>query len=220
MELCEGGDLFERIKERKFYPENEAAVVVKSIASALATAHQNGIMHRDIKPENILLASKDSDTDVRVADFGSATKFRAGGKLMKLLEARALSSLIVFLFYFTIGHKLNQLIGSPLYISPSVLQHSYGPEADLWSLGIVLYVMLCGVPPFWGRTTAEIFHSIQNTPLNLNRGRLKLVSKEAKDLLAILLARDGSGTLTALEILSKKFFLILRLQNVKFMFLL
>ena len=78
------------------------------------------------------MVSNGSDTDIRVADWGSAT-------------------------FFQPGQKLNQLIGSPLYIAPSVLCHAYGTEADLWSLGVVLYILLTGVPPFWGKTTAESF---------------------------------------------------------------
>lgn len=78
MEYCEGGDLFSRIKERKFYSEHKAAMVIKSVASSLKFAHQNGIMHRDIKLENILLVSNHSDTDVKLADFGAAAIFSKG----------------------------------------------------------------------------------------------------------------------------------------------
>lgn len=78
MENCEGGDLFSRIKERKFYSEQKAAMVIKAVASALNFAHKNGIMHRDVKPENILLVSKTSDTDVRLADFGASSIFKKG----------------------------------------------------------------------------------------------------------------------------------------------
>lgn len=84
-ELCEGGDLFNRIKERRFFTEHEAASICKTLATVIHVAHERGIMHRDIKPENVLLVSKYDDTDVRLADFGSVAFFKPG--LSFLLEA-------------------------------------------------------------------------------------------------------------------------------------
>ena len=79
MEMCTGGDLFTRIKKLRQYSEREAAMVCCKLASALESAHNIGIMHRDIKPENILLVSPESNTDIRLADFGSATFFKPSG---------------------------------------------------------------------------------------------------------------------------------------------
>jgi calcium-dependent protein kinase len=112
MEYCAGGSLFSRLKSKGTFFEALAAEIIRKLAMALHICHEKGIMHRDIKPENILMASSQSDTDIRLADFGSAA-------------------------HFLPGQKLNQLVGSPLYIATSVLQHSYGPEADMWSLGVV-----------------------------------------------------------------------------------
>jgi serine/threonine protein kinase len=78
MELCEGGDLFARIKERKRFSEREAALVLKQIASALKSCHAAGVVHRDLKPENILMCSRDSDTDIKLADFGVAAFIKPG----------------------------------------------------------------------------------------------------------------------------------------------
>lgn len=178
MEYCEGGDLFSRIKRKEKYSEREAAMVCKSLASVLAFAHEKGIMHRDLKPENILMVSKESDVEIQVADFGSSAMIKP-------------------------GQKLNQLIGSPLYIAPSVLNHSYGSEADLWSLGVVLYILLCGIPPFWGRTNAEIFHKIRTQPLDLEKGKISGVSREAKHLIFLLLNRNVEEAISASDVLGE-----------------
>ena len=176
MEPCHGGDLFTRIKQKGALPEQKAATVCRNVASVLAYAHQNGLMHRDIKPENILLVSGDSDTDIRVADWGSSAFFRP-------------------------AQKLNQLVGSPLYIAPSVLRHEYGTEADLWSLGVVLHILLTGLPPFWGRNNAETFHCILNQPLNISHGRIRSASAEAVHLVTQLLNRNVEETITASDVL-------------------
>lgn len=78
MEYCEGGDLFTRVKQRRYYTEPEAAMICRTLASVLAFAHSKGIIHRDLKPENILVASRDNDIDICLADFGSATFFKPG----------------------------------------------------------------------------------------------------------------------------------------------
>ena len=178
MEKSQGGDLFSRAKKKGIFTEQEAAVILKKVASVLSCAHSRGILHRDIKPENILMACNESDVDIYVADWGSAAHFGP-------------------------GQKLNQLVGSPLYIAPSVLCHEYGTEADLWSLGVVLYVLLTGVPPFWGTNNAEIFHSVMHEELNLEKGRIRHVSDDCKDLLYHLLNRKVDETLSATQVLSE-----------------
>lgn len=180
LEYCKGGDLFTKVKEKDDFSEPTASMICRKIASVLAFAHSKGIMHRDLKPENILLVSRDSDTDIRVADFGSSA-------------------------IFSPGEKLNQLVGSPLYIAPSVLKHNYGFEADLWSLGVVLYIVLGGFPPFWGGNNKEIFHNVLNDPLNMNRGKIRDVSAEGKDLIVRLLNRNVDEALTATEVLGEVF---------------
>lgn len=78
MELCEGGELFDRIMAKKKYSEPEAAIVCRTVVGVLRYLHALGYIHRDLKPENILLCSKDNDTSVKVIDFGVATPFKAG----------------------------------------------------------------------------------------------------------------------------------------------
>lgn len=100
------------------------------------------------------------------------------------------------------GERLSEVVGSPLYISPSVLRRNYGTEADLWSLGVVLYIMLCGIPPFWGKNNAELFYKILHCPLNLNRPSLRDLSPDGIDLLEKLLQKNpADGGITASEVL-------------------
>lgn len=84
-------------------------------------------MHRDIKPENFLLTDKSEQAIIKAADFGLCT-------------------------YFKIGQRFKHIVGSAYYVAPEVLQKNYSYEADIWSLGVVLYILLCGLPPFWGDT--------------------------------------------------------------------
>lgn len=191
MQYCEGNDLFSRVTERKFFTEPEAAVICQKVASVLDFAHSKGIMHRDIKLENILMVSNAIDTDIRVADFGSAALFCA-------------------------EEKLSKFIGSPYYVSPSVIKGSYGSEADLWSLGVVLYILLSGVPPFFGKSRAETIGAVLNNPLNLRAGKLASVSADAKDLLTNLLSRNTQEIISASQVL--RMFIISEICSSNFFF--
>ncbi|CAI5960108.1 unnamed protein product [Closterium sp. NIES-64] len=135
MELCSGGELFNRILDRKHYGERQAARVIRSVVEVLGFCHARVIVHRDLKPENILLVSKRSDTRVKVINFGMACILKPGERC----KLRA---------------------GTPNYIAPEVIAKNYGAEADVWSAGVILYVLLCGLPPFWGDTTEDVFKSI------------------------------------------------------------
>eukprot|EP00897_Mesotaenium_endlicherianum_P000659 jgi/Mesen1/10594/ME000852S09899 len=176
LELCPGGDLFDRITERKHYPENEAAEVVASIAEVLRHCRSRGVLHRDLKPENILLCNKSSHTKIRVADFGSAA-------------------------FVQPGQKLSSLAGSPLYVAPEVINGSYGLEADVWSTGVILYILLCGTPPFWGKDDNATMASIKAGKVNMSWGPWLQVSEEAKDLVRRMLTLDPAQRITLEEIL-------------------
>jgi len=136
MELMRGGELLQRISKRNVYTEKLAAGVIRDVASALAYCHSRGIAHRDIKPENLLLISEDSET-VKVADFGFA-KMRSDGEVLK-----------------TSCGTLN-------YAAPEILSRSrnrqYTVKVDMWSLGVVLYLLLCGHEPF----EDENYHRLVN----------------------------------------------------------
>ncbi|EMS16452.1 calcium-dependent protein kinase 2, putative [Entamoeba histolytica HM-3:IMSS] len=125
-DLVKGGELFDRISNKTFYPEDKAKIVVKRLISAIGYLHSMNIVHRDLKPENILLKSPDDDTDVRIADFGFSKMITEDAQI--LLTA----------------------CGTPVYVAPEVLNaKGYGMEVDMWSIGVITYVLLCGYPPFF-----------------------------------------------------------------------
>lgn len=86
--------------------------------------HKHGVMHRDLKPENFLFGNKKEAAPLKAIDFGLSV-------------------------FFTPGERFNEIVGSPYYMAPEVLKRNYGPEIDIWSAGVILYILLCGVPPFW-----------------------------------------------------------------------
>ena len=126
MDLCEGGDLFHFIKKDKVFNEKRVSEIMKQILTGVLYLHKNNIVHRDLKPENILY-DKESQL-VKISDFGTAVSLD------------------------NIEDHLSETIGSPLYIAPEVLKGDYNARCDIWSCGIILYIMLCGCPPFNGRT--------------------------------------------------------------------
>ena len=138
MELMEGGELLDRIISRKVYSERNAAEVIRDVSKALAYCHSHNIAHRDIKPENMLLVSNDSET-VKLADFGFA----------KVRVAQ---------------DSLNTACGTPGYAAPELLtrkkEKNYSLKVDMWSVGIVLYILLCGFPPFHEENTAALYRKI------------------------------------------------------------
>jgi calcium/calmodulin-dependent protein kinase I len=132
MELVTGGELFDKIVEKGQYTEKEASAIVSKILSAVDYLHENGIAHRDLKPENLLLRSQ-NDTDIMISDFG-LSKIIGEDKMMATA------------------------CGTPYYVAPEVLQASgYDKEVDLWSLGVISYLLLCGFPPFYGESLPEVF---------------------------------------------------------------
>nr|CAB3458360.1 unnamed protein product [Digitaria exilis] len=124
MELCEGGELFDRIVARGHYTERAAALVTRTIVEVVQMCHKHGVMHRDLKPENFLFANKKETAALKAIDFGLSV-------------------------FFTPGERFTEIVGSPYYMAPEVLKRNYGPEVDVWSAGVILYILLCGVPPFW-----------------------------------------------------------------------
>jgi calcium-dependent protein kinase len=162
MEECTGGDFFDRIvdrvKAKNLYTEREAAKIFKQVVSAISYCHSHGICHRDIKPENILFVNKNEDAPLKLIDFG-LSKVTGDNKL------------------------LSSVVGTPFYMAPEVLKGNYDTKCDIWSLGVLLYIMLSGRQPFFGRTDNEIMTKILNINYSLNFPEFTNISNEAKFLL-------------------------------------
>ena len=176
MELCAGGELFHRLQERGCFPEHEAAALFRYLMEVVAHCHSKGIVHRDLKPENILLVSRSPSSPIKLADFGLAT-------------------------YTQPGQRLSGTVGSPFYIAPEVLAGGYNEAADVWSAGVILYILLSGIPPFWGKTKSKIFECIRSTELRFPSDPWDRVSDSAKELITGMLQRDPGQRLTAEQVL-------------------
>uniref|UniRef100_A0A7N0U992 non-specific serine/threonine protein kinase n=1 Tax=Kalanchoe fedtschenkoi TaxID=63787 RepID=A0A7N0U992_KALFE len=175
MELCEGGELLDRILSRGGrYKEEDAKAIVVQMLSVVAYCHFQGVVHRDLKPENFLFASKDEDAPMKVIDFGLSDFIRT-------------------------DQRLNDIVGSAYYVSPEVLHRSYSVEADMWSIGVIVYILLCGSRPFWARTESGIFRSVLRADPNFNDSPWPSITPEAKDFVKRLLNKDYRKRMTAAQ---------------------
>ena len=170
-ELCTGGELFDRIKQMSRFSENQAAKYMLQIVSAVMHCHQRGIVHRDLKPENLLFENESPDASLKLIDFGTSR---------------------------IINHekKMKKLIGTYYYMAPEVIQGEYDEKCDVWSLGIILYILLSGLPPFNGRTDQEIASKIQNSPLLFQGTCWSTISDEAKTLIMKMLKKSPAARTT------------------------
>lgn len=176
MELCEGGELFDRIVARGHYTERAAAEVTRTIVEFIQMCHKHGVMHRDLKPENFLFANKKETAALKAIDFGLSVFFKP-------------------------GERFNEIVGSPYYMAPEVLKRDYGPQIDVWSAGVILYILLCGVPPFWAETEQGVALAIMRSVVNFNREPWPRVSDSAKDLVKKMLNPDPKHRLTGQQVL-------------------
>ncbi|XP_057978360.1 calcium-dependent protein kinase 26-like [Malania oleifera] len=177
MELCAGGELFHRLEKHGKFSEFEARILFRHLMQVVVYCHEKGIVHRDLKPENILLATKSLSSPIKLADFGLAT-------------------------YIKPGQNLHGTVGSPFYIAPEVLAGGYNQAADVWSAGAILYILLSGMPPFWGKTKSRIFDAVRAADLRFPPDIWDGISLSAKDLITGMLCVDPSRRLTASQVLS------------------
>ncbi|CAI5468641.1 unnamed protein product [Closterium sp. Yama58-4] len=159
MDLCDEGELFGVIAQRGSLTEEEAALVLWQLASGVAFCHSRGVLHRDLKPENILLSMESIPSNsVFPSESGACNEADCNEGNADFLAVRIAD------FGLAIELEAHQVArgaaGSPLYVAPEVLTGEYGYAADVWSLGVLLFVMLSGRPPFWGNSNVEIFESI------------------------------------------------------------
>ncbi|KAL5202759.1 hypothetical protein ABZP36_013711 [Zizania latifolia] len=177
MELCEGGELFDRIIARGHYSERAAAALCREIVSVVHSCHSMGVMHRDLKPENFLFLNKREDSPLKATDFGLSVFFKP-------------------------GEQFRDLVGSAYYVAPEVLKRRYGAEADIWSAGVILYILLSGVPPFWAENEDGIFDAVLQGYIDFSSEPWPSISSGAKDLVKRMLRQDPKERLTAAEILN------------------
>ncbi|CAN6826343.1 unnamed protein product [Brassica oleracea] len=176
MEICEGGELFDRIVSRGHYTERAAASVAKTILEVVKVCHEHGVIHRDLKPENFLFSNETETAQLKAIDFGLS-------------------------IFFKPAQRFNEIVGSPYYMAPEVLRRNYGPEIDVWSAGVILYILLCGVPPFWAETEEGIAHAIVRGNIDFERDPWPKVSREAKELVKNMLDANPYSRLTVQEVL-------------------
>ncbi|KAF8820911.1 calcium-dependent protein kinase CDPK2 [Cardiosporidium cionae] len=182
MEYCAGGELFHRLTNGTAYSEVLACRTMRQILQAVAHCHGQCIAHRDLKPENFLFLNISVDSPLKLIDFGLASKCDP-------------------------KHLMKTKMGTAYYVSPEVIQGSqHGLACDMWSVGVILYLLLYGIPPFNGDTDGEIFAKIADGRYEFPCNDDKNVSDCAKDLVDLLLVKDPSERLTAKEALSHDWF--------------
>jgi len=173
-ELCTGGELFHRIIEAAKNPnktspcftEPAAARVLRDSLDAIAYCHARGIVHRDLKPENFLLTTKEGDAIIKIIDFGLSKKNQG------------------------VDDVMHANVGTPYYVAPEVLSRHYTKACDVWSLGVIAYIMLCGYPPFYGNDENHIFAAVKAGKFKFHSPEWDHISEDAKTFIRALLQLD------------------------------
>lgn len=189
-EFCSGGELFDQLVRARSFKEKNIAYIMRQLISAVNFLHLNGIIHRDLKPENIVIENqlkKGQETfTIKLIDFGTSRMYRNKSHTKK--------------------RNFKECIGSSYYMAPEVLNENYNEKCDVWSLGVIMYMLLSGTPPFNGNDDYEIFESIENSSLKFPEKYFKNVSEEAIDLIKNLINRDVKKRFSAQEALDHKWF--------------
>mgnify|MGYP003385255068 FL=1 len=167
MELCSGGELFAHLTNhyKKGFNEDHAALLMRDMLSSVRYLHSKGIVHRDIKLENFLFEVNTTDSRLKLIDFGLSKHCNE-------------------------SESMHQVVGSAYYTAPEVLEGHYDHRCDIWSLGIVAYMLLCGAPPFYGDSSDQIYEMIKTREAQYPAKRLGHVSEEALNFLKAMLVKD------------------------------
>ena len=179
--LLKGGELFEQILKKRQFTEQETAPLIKQVLSAIVYCHSRNIVHRDLKPENLILDIHSPSAKVKVVDFGTAMIF----------DSKV---------------KLTEKFGTPYYIAPEVLSKRYNEKCDVWSLGVIIYLLLSGYPPFNGRSDREVLRKVKLGRFSMPSNEWKGISPEVKDLIKQMLTLDPNKRMSAQEALSHSWF--------------
>ena len=183
-ELCSEGELYDEIEKNSIFSEKKASYIIYQVLSAINYCHKMNIIHRDLKPENILIVKREKNLlRIKICDFGTS-KIHDRGTIQK------------------------KIVGSSYYIAPEILDKKYNEKCDLWSCGVILYILLSARPPFEGETDEEILHKVKNGKFDLKQNPFNLISKEAKDLIKNLLIMDYNKRISAEEALNDNWFKI------------
>ncbi|KAF4072556.1 hypothetical protein AMELA_G00264330 [Ameiurus melas] len=165
MTLVTGGELLDRILERGNYTEKDASRVILQVLEAVKYLHQLDIVHRDLKPENLLYETPLQDSKIVLSDFG----------LSKIADQGVLST----------------ACGTPAYVAPELLQEkTYGKEIDLWAVGVISFILLCGYPPFYDDNDTELYRQIIQAEFEFDSPYWDDISHSAKDFIVHLLQKD------------------------------
>lgn len=193
MEFLTGGELFEKITDEDFYgdfTEKDAANIMRQVFRGINYCHANNVVHRDLKPENLLLESNvtseslgGKNMKIKIIDFGTSQQFEVGTK-----------------------KKMEERYGTPYYIAPDVLNKSYNEKCDIWSLGVILYILLVGYPPFNGSEDKKIIDAVKKGVYTLDEPEWDDVSSEAIDLVKKCLTYDPEKRISASEALEHPWF--------------
>ena len=182
-EYCKGGELFDIISKKRNFSEKEACIIMEQLLSGICYSHKNGIVHRDLKPENILLEDKSRNLEIKIVDWGYATQMKQRERL----------------------HEMDDI---SYYIAPEVLEGDYDEKCDIWSCGVILYILLCGYAPFYGENDKEIYNQVLKGEYDFPKEEWQNVSEEAKNLVQKMLEKDTKKRITALDALQDKWFKI------------
>jgi len=178
-EEMHGGELFDRVVAKSYYNEKEARDAVKILLEALKYCHSRKVAHRDLKPENLLLQSPTDDSQLKLADFGFAKRCEGGEEC------------------------LTTQCGTPGYVAPEILEGvPYGTKSDMWSIGVITYILLGGYPPFIEQDQKRLFSKIRRGQYEFHEEYWGSVSKEAKDLISSMLTVNPRKRVTAIEALN------------------